>query len=104
MSPKKPAEQRRKSPSAGKQKKKSAGRNEPGAPLPRRRPAPVKLKKIHAPDLEELPTEDIWSLYRTSRKSRNELELERLRNVLMERHYPLVRYIAERLLQTLPKS
>ncbi|WP_145190830.1 FliA/WhiG family RNA polymerase sigma factor [Planctomycetes bacterium Pla163] len=31
-------------------------------------------------------------------------ELERLRNELIERHYPLVRYIAERLLQTLPKS
>ncbi|QDU65739.1 FliA/WhiG family RNA polymerase sigma factor [Engelhardtia mirabilis] len=30
--------------------------------------------------------------------------LEALRNELIERHYPLVRYIAERLLQTLPKS
>ncbi len=30
--------------------------------------------------------------------------LELLRNELIERHYPLVRYIAERLLQTLPKS
>lgn len=42
---------------------------------------------------------------RTSgRKERNSPELERLRNELIERHYPLVRYIAERLLQTLPKS
>lgn len=31
-------------------------------------------------------------------------ELEALRNELIERYYPLVRYIAERLLQTLPKS
>ncbi|MEO0649681.1 MAG: FliA/WhiG family RNA polymerase sigma factor [Planctomycetota bacterium] len=30
--------------------------------------------------------------------------LEALRNELIERYYPLVRYIAERLLQTLPKS
>jgi len=103
MSPKKPTEQRRKSPSTGKQHK-AAGQSEPDAPLPKGRPAPIKLKKVHAPELEELPTEDIWGLYRTSRKTRNELELERLRNVLMERHYPLVRYIAERLLQTLPKS
>jgi RNA polymerase sigma factor for flagellar operon FliA len=104
MSPKKPAEQRRKSPIAGKARKKSAGVGQPKAPLPSKRPAPIKLKKIHAPDLEELATEVFWALYRGARKSRDELELERLRNVLMERHYPLVRYIAERLLQTLPKS
>jgi len=104
MTPKKPTEQRRKSPTAGKARKKSPGKGEPEAPLPSKRPTPIKLKKIHAPDLEELSTEDIWGLYRKARKARSELELERLRNVLMERHYPLVRYIAERLLQTLPKS
>ncbi|MBI1382886.1 MAG: FliA/WhiG family RNA polymerase sigma factor [Planctomycetaceae bacterium] len=38
------------------------------------------------------------------RRERNSPVLERLRNELIERHYPLVRYIAERLLQTLPKS
>lgn len=38
------------------------------------------------------------------RRERNSPALERLRNELIERHYPLVRYIAERLLQTLPKS
>ena len=46
-------------------------------------------------------------LYRKARKAgrrARERRLEQLRNVLMERHYPLVRYIAERLLQTLPKS
>jgi RNA polymerase sigma factor for flagellar operon FliA len=104
MSPKKPTETRRKSPPPAKSAKKPAGKGEPGAPLPSKKPEPVKLKKIHAPDLAELQTEDIWGLYRKARKTKNEPELERLRNVLMERHYPLVRYIAERLLQTLPKS
>ena len=66
--------------------------------------ARMTLKKISAPELEELPTEDIWALYRKARKTKDEAVLEKLRNVLMERHYPLVRYIAERLLQTLPKS
>jgi RNA polymerase sigma factor for flagellar operon FliA len=104
MSPKKPADTRRKSPAPAKAGRKAAGKGEPNAALPSQRPAPLKLKKIHAPDLEELPTEDIWGLYKKARKAREENELERLRNVLMERHYPLVRYIAERLLQTLPKS
>ena len=56
--------------------------------------------------VEELPTEEIWLLYRKARTSGTSKaeDLERIRNVLMERHYPLVKYIAERLLQTLPKS
>lgn len=60
--------------------------------------------------VEELPTEEIWGLYRKARSGAGKASasgaenLERIRNVLMERHYPLVRYIAERLLQTLPKS
>jgi len=54
--------------------------------------------------LEETPTEDIWGLYRKARKKGEAERVEELRNCLMERHYPLVRYIAERLLQTLPKS
>ncbi len=61
-----------------------------------------------AEEVEQIPTEDMWSLYREEadrcpRKSPSP-ELEMLRNTLLERHYPLVRYIAERLLQTLPKS
>src|SRR5688572_30845679 len=64
----------------------------------------MKLEKVHAPELESQPTEALWEIYRTARKSKSEAEIEKLRNVLMERHYPLVRYIAERLLQTLPKS
>ncbi|TDJ71722.1 MAG: FliA/WhiG family RNA polymerase sigma factor [Planctomycetota bacterium] len=57
-------------------------------------------------DIDELPTEEIWAHYQTARRGgpkQNE-KLERIRNILMERHYPLVKYIAERLLQTLPKS
>ncbi len=62
-------------------------------------------KKIKVP-VEEMPTEDLWALYQKARKggARTAPQLERLRNILMERHYPLVKYIAERLLQTLPKS
>jgi RNA polymerase sigma factor FliA len=51
-------------------------------------------------------TEGIWTLYHevTRRPKPDPERVEELRNVLMERHLPLVRYIAERLLQTLPKS
>ncbi len=74
---------------------------EPVAALPRKR------SKASIP-LEELPTEELWSVYRkeaaNARKTGSKEQLDRLRNILIERHYPLVRYIAERLLQTLPKS
>jgi RNA polymerase sigma factor for flagellar operon FliA len=56
---------------------------------------------------DEQPTEKLWILYRKQASRRGPKEaakLEALRNELIERHYPLVRYIAERLLQTLPKS
>ena len=69
------------------------------------KPAPRQRKPI-APELESLTTEKIWELYRRTRKAgaKEGDDLEKLRNALMERHYPLVKYIAERLLQTLPKS
>jgi len=56
--------------------------------------------------MRQMPTEEIWTLYRKASavRPRDEAWLEELRNVLMELHYPLVRHIAERLLQTLPKS
>ncbi len=72
--------------------------------------APARKAKPKKPTLEmiaELPTEELWVLYRkeVSKKGRKDpSRLEHLRNVLIERHHPLVRYIAERLLQTLPKS
>jgi RNA polymerase sigma factor for flagellar operon FliA len=56
---------------------------------------------------DEISTEELWTLYRKEAAKRGPKEpkrLEELRNYLIERHYPLVRYIAERLLQTLPKS
>jgi len=54
----------------------------------------------------EIQTEDLWQIYRKAvgKGEKGKTEVEALRNTLMERHLPLVRYIAERLLQTLPKS
>ena len=54
--------------------------------------------------VEELPTEEIWAHYQKARKKADAQAVEHIRNILMERHFPLVKYIAERLLQTLPKS
>ena len=57
--------------------------------------------------LDQCETEDLWVLYQEAARGRGRRSAERieeLRNLLMERHLPLVRYIAERLLQTLPKS
>jgi RNA polymerase sigma factor for flagellar operon FliA len=60
------------------------------------------------PPVEEvITTEELWVAYRkevTRSKGADSRALQELRNHLMERHVPLVRYIAERLLQTLPKS
>ena len=60
--------------------------------------------KVDKETLAEMATEDIWIVYRGARKRADADQIELLRNNLMERHYPLVKYIAERLLQTLPKS
>jgi RNA polymerase sigma factor for flagellar operon FliA len=56
--------------------------------------------------LRELTIEEVWELYHTKAKETGprSKEIEPYRNALMERHLPLVKYIAERLLQTLPKS
>lgn len=97
---------------------KSAAASEPKAALPRRAPmAEAKPKKAAKPkkdpnarptrdELTGQPTEEIWVHYRkaVAQRPRDEAWIEILRNVLMELHYPLVRHIAERLLQTLPKS
>ncbi|MBM3990186.1 MAG: FliA/WhiG family RNA polymerase sigma factor [Planctomycetes bacterium] len=69
----------------------------------------IKPKNPNRPTLDELrqmPTEDIWGYYRraATAKPRDEKYIEEMRNVLMELHLPLVKHIAERLLQTLPKS
>jgi RNA polymerase sigma factor for flagellar operon FliA len=65
---------------------------------------PVSPSRIDAAALAEMQTEDIWAVYGKARKEGEAGPIELLRNTLMERHYPLVKYISERLLQTLPKS
>jgi RNA polymerase sigma factor for flagellar operon FliA len=65
---------------------------------------PVSPSRIDAAALAEMQTEDVWAVYGKARKEGEAGPIELLRNTLMERHYPLVKYIAERLLQTLPKS
>jgi RNA polymerase sigma factor for flagellar operon FliA len=88
----------------------------------------IDLGDAPVDERDEVTTEQLWDRYRvesdrliaamaaemgvqpndpTVLARKRELaspELEYLRNQLIERHYPLVRYIAERLLQTLPKS
>lgn len=83
---------------------------------------------LPADPMAEVTTEELWEQYRTEstrllqeiadelgvaidapevtskKRGLTSPVLEDLRNELIERHYPLVRYIAERLLQTLPKS
>jgi RNA polymerase sigma factor for flagellar operon FliA len=93
----------------GKAASTKAAAKAPTSPATAGAAASARVRKGQRPTTEELwdlPTEDIWSLYRTatSAKQRDDDWIEELRNVLMELHYPLVRHIAERLLQTLPKS
>ncbi len=64
-------------------------------------------KKKKKPTIDDLPTEELWGLYRKQAAksgAREKLKLDALRNTLIESHYPLDKYLAERLLQTLPKS
>ncbi len=80
----------------------AAAASKPGAEQ-----APAAAAQTAPPSLyQDEPTEQIWILYHevARRRRPDPARLEELRNVLMERHLPLVRYIAERLLQTLPKS
>jgi RNA polymerase sigma factor FliA len=67
-------------------------------PLSRSQSAP-KLAARSAPEtgLSEPELEAIWRTYKKTRD-------DNLRNILIEHHMPLVRMIAERVLQTLPKS
>lgn len=66
-----------------------------------------KTAKKPAVPITEQTTDELWGLYRAEFKKvgrDGSMHLADLRNVLMERHLPLVRYHAERLQQTLPKS
>jgi DNA-directed RNA polymerase sigma subunit (sigma70/sigma32) len=65
---------------------------------------PAERRATATPTLTTAPTamtevelEVIWKTYKRTRD-------ENLRNTLIEHHMPLVRSIAERVLQTLPKS
>lgn len=87
----------------------SAPQAGPPAPAPVRKAASSKGRGDRRPTVDELnalPVEDIWPIYRLAagERPRDDEWLKKLRNVLMELHYPLVKHIAERLLQTLPKS
>ena len=59
--------------------------------------AKVATVKASTARLSEAELTGIWKTYKRTRD-------ENLRNILIEHHMPLVKMIAERLLQTLPKS
>ena len=74
-------------------------------PATKKARAPAVYRQPTLEELKAMQTEDVWALYRKARKANDDPPWnELLRNALMELHYPLVRHIAERLLQTLPKS
>jgi RNA polymerase sigma factor for flagellar operon FliA len=79
-----------------------------GTATKQKAPAKTSRKKAgaKAPQItDETPTEDLWVYYQEVKGKEDAAErIEQIRNQLMERHLPLVRYIADRLLQTLPKS
>lgn len=88
--------------SGGAAKSLPKGKAKPAAKKSR---VPLVKKPPTLDELKAMQTEDVWALYRKARKANdNPAWNELLRNALMELHYPLVRHIAERLLQTLPKS
>ena len=69
----------------------------------RRRKNPLAIQNFDAmtpaerKKAEQERIDTIWKMFKKTGD-------ENLRNILVEYHFPLVRYIAERLLQTLPKS
>jgi RNA polymerase sigma factor for flagellar operon FliA len=72
---------------------------EPQAPLPSPAPRPGSRRPaFDAPEAQEL-----WDGYLAARRGKT-AELDSWRNALIERHLPLVRFVAERLARTLPRS
>lgn len=84
---------------------------------PRRAPPGSPIEPLQRSEgLGLLSLEELWGEYQaevqrlrsaaaaSGEASEGSPRLQDLRNELIERHYPLVRYHAERLLQTLPKS
>ncbi|MEM1449723.1 MAG: FliA/WhiG family RNA polymerase sigma factor [Planctomycetota bacterium] len=103
MTAKKPAA-KKKTASAPTRAASTTSRKAPARKRTTTRKAPARKKTAPETPIEELPTEEIWEHYQKARGAKDVQKIERIRNVLMERHFPLVKYIAERLLQTLPKS
>jgi RNA polymerase sigma factor for flagellar operon FliA len=66
----------------------------PLPPIPR---APGAAPKKAKEDPDQKTTDELWKQYKATHATD-------LRNRLIEKYYPMVRYISERLLQTLPKS
>src|SRR5262249_38052181 len=72
-------------------------------PEARKRLAPVAETPVPAPALPNpqlLRDDELEAIWKTYKRTRD----DNLRNILIEHHMPLVRMIAERVLQTLPKS
>lgn len=61
------------------------------------KPGKAPAAPLSARALEEKSLEQIWKTYAKTHD-------ENLRNLLIEKYLPMVRYISERVLQTLPKS
>ena len=79
---------------------KSAGkpsRRKAAQPTTNSRAVRATIPTPHNQPLTDAELEVIWKTYKRTRD-------ENLRNTLIEHHMPLVRTIAERVLQTLPKS
>src|SRR5436190_7987793 len=71
--------------------------------MPRPKAAEQKARATapaQAPTVQPLSDAELEIIWRTFKRTRD----ENLRNTLIEHHMPLVRAIAERVLQTLPKS
>ena len=93
--------------SAAKKVVKKAAKRATGNPSGKRMAAKKKASSKPAVPLPDQTTDELWTMYRKEYKAvgrDGSMQLAELRNVLMERHLPLVRYHAERLQQTLPKS
>ncbi|MEW6744356.1 MAG: FliA/WhiG family RNA polymerase sigma factor [Planctomycetota bacterium] len=72
----------------------------PQAPNSRELPAAAafqELRRLRRPDDDQGDVEEVWRVYKRTGDPN-------LRNVLIEKYLPLVRYISERLLVSLPKS
>lgn len=60
-------------------------------------PPPPVVDPQRAAEQEAQSTDELWRAYKATKD-------ENLRNLLVEKYYAMVRHIAERVLQTLPKS